>query len=63
VAAFEFCVATWVPNSMCSGVAETLVGWHVGVVERISVEVDEALSLFLGDVEMSVHVDEMLEPS
>jgi hypothetical protein len=43
------------------GVSEAIVGGHVGIVERRPVKIHEALSLFLGDAEMSVNVDQILE--
>src|SRR5277367_4961077 len=41
--------------------AERLFGGQPGLVEGLQVRRDEPLSLLIGDVEMPVHVDDVLE--
>src|SRR5919106_1012483 len=46
---------------LAHGLAERLVVWQAGFVERLQIELNEPLPLLVGDLQVAVHVDHVLE--
>lgn len=46
---------------LADSLAECLIVRHLGVVERLHVEVDEPAALLLGDLQMAMHGNEVRE--
>jgi hypothetical protein len=46
---------------LADGLAERLVAWQAGLVERLEVQGDEPVTLLDGDLAVPVHLDDVLE--
>lgn len=44
---------------LADGATEWLVGGHTGIVERLQVAPDESLALLVGDLQVTVHLDDV----